>query len=80
MKGKSGQNQALYRAIMDTSSKHGRDLTTSEYMFLGMINTTTVSKSVYRRYNNKVQYNYKIILLGNSGQKPCEAIQSPSAF
>ena len=48
MKGKSGQNQALYRAIMDTSSKHGtgRDLTTSEYMFLGMISTTTVSKSV----------------------------------
>ena len=39
MKGKYEQNQALYRPIMDTSSNHGRDLTTSECMFLGMINT-----------------------------------------
>ena len=67
MKGKSGQNQALCRAILNTTSKHGRDLRTSGNMFLGMITITTVSKSGY----NKVQYT--IIGWGNSGQKPCEA-------
>ena len=52
---------------MDTSYKHGRDLKTSEYMFLGMINMTTFSKSGYNKVQNAM------ILLGNSGQKPCEA-------
>ena len=63
MKGKSGQNQGLYRAIMDTISKHGRDLTTSGNMFLGMINITKVSKLG----ENKVQH--LKIWWDNSGQK-----------
>ena len=58
------QRQPFYTT---TSSEHGRDLKTSENMFLGMINITTALKSG----NNKVQF--VIILLGNSGRKPCAA-------